>query len=88
MGGGIGARGRYKAAFSVFDQDGDGTINVDELGTVMKALGKETSEEELTEMMLQADANGDGDVDFSEFLSLMTQVRLLWSSSVVFSTRA
>ena len=29
----------YKEAFSVFDNDGDGTIDTNELGTVMRALG-------------------------------------------------
>ena len=43
---------------------------------MMKALGKECDEDQLAEMMLQADADGDGDVDFDEFLSLMTQVMI------------
>ena len=47
----------YKAAFSVFDKDGDGTISAEELGTVMKALGRETGEEELAEMMAQVPAS-------------------------------
>ena len=29
----------FKEAFSLFDKDGDGTINTKELGTVMKSLG-------------------------------------------------
>ena len=37
----------FKEAFSLFDKDGDGTITTDELGTVMRSLGKNPSEAEL-----------------------------------------
>ena len=30
----------YREAFSVFDKDGDGTINSSELATVMRSLGQ------------------------------------------------
>ena len=29
----------FKEAFSMFDKDGDGTISVRELGTVMRSMG-------------------------------------------------
>ena len=29
----------FKEAFKLFDKDGDGTITIEELGTVMKSLG-------------------------------------------------
>lgn len=63
----------YKKAFSLFDKDGSGEIDADELGTVMKSLGVETTDEELEEMLALADADGSGEIDFNEFLALMTE---------------
>ena len=41
----------FREAFSVFDKDGDGTISEKELGTVMRALGLNPTEEELTQVL-------------------------------------
>ena len=43
----------FKEAFSVFDKDGDGTISEKEIGTVMRTLGLNPTEEELTQVSLQ-----------------------------------
>ena len=37
----------YRKAFDHFDKNNDGTININELGDVMKNLGKNPSKEEL-----------------------------------------
>jgi Ca2+-binding EF-hand superfamily protein len=42
----------------MFDQDGDGTISVKELGTAMRALGANPTEADLKEMIEQVDADG------------------------------
>jgi Ca2+-binding EF-hand superfamily protein len=63
----------YKKAFSLFDKDGSGEIDAGELGTVMKSLGVETTDEEVEEMLAVADADGSGEIDFNEFLALMTE---------------
>jgi hypothetical protein len=41
----------FKEAFSLFDRDGDGTIDSDELGTVMRSLGHQPTEEEIEDMI-------------------------------------
>ena len=41
----------FKEAFSLFDRDGDGTIDSDELGTVMRSLGHQPTEEEVEDMI-------------------------------------
>ncbi|ESO92156.1 hypothetical protein LOTGIDRAFT_121213, partial [Lottia gigantea] len=61
----------YKEAFSLFDKDGDGTITSGELATVMRSLGQEPSDQELQDMINEVDADGNGTVDFEEFLQMM-----------------
>ena len=63
----------FKEAFSLFDKDGDGTITTDELGTVMRSLGQNPTENELNELVEEADADGSGTLDFEEFLELMAE---------------
>jgi len=55
-------------AFKYFDQDDSGYISRQNLSDVMKSLGEELSEQDLNEMMLIADINKDGVVDFDEFV--------------------
>ena len=40
-------------AFKLFDQDGSGSISVDELASVMRLMGQQPTEEELNEMIHQ-----------------------------------
>ena len=63
----------FRAAFELFDRDRDGTITTKELGTVMKNLGQYLSESELEEMIKQVDLDGNGTIDFNEFLGLMVR---------------
>ncbi|KAK3092934.1 hypothetical protein FSP39_009081 [Pinctada imbricata] len=63
----------FKEAFSLFDKDGDGTITTKELGTVMRSLGQNPTEAELQDMINEVDVDGNGTIDFSEFLSMMSR---------------
>ena len=63
----------FKAAFELFDKDRDGKITTKELGTVMRNLGQNPSESELTEMIAEVDLDGNGTIDFKEFLGLMVR---------------
>ena len=63
----------FKAAFELFDKDRDGAINNKELGTVMRNLGQNPSEEELKQMIREVDLNGNGTIDFKEFMCLMVK---------------
>ena len=65
----------FKEAFSLFDSNGDGTISVLELGTVMRNLDKTSNptENELQEMINEVDKNGNGTIEFNEFLMLMAK---------------
>merc|ERR1711994_1238668 len=63
----------FREAFLLFDKDGDGTITTIELGTVMRSLGQNPTEEELQEMINEVDEDGGGSVDFTEFLTMMVK---------------
>lgn len=51
--------------------DGDGTITTLELGTVMRSLGQNPTDAELQDMINEVDVDGDGTINFDEFLSMM-----------------
>jgi calmodulin len=63
----------FKEAFSLFDKDDDGTITTKELGTVMRSLGQNPTEAELHDMINEVGADGNGAIDFPEFLTLMAR---------------
>merc|ERR1712079_939100 len=63
----------FKEAFSLFDKDGDGTITTKELGSVMRSLGQNPTEAELQDMINEVDADGNGTIDFPEFLTMMAR---------------
>ncbi|CAL1411871.1 unnamed protein product [Linum trigynum] len=63
-----------KAAFNVFDGNDDGFIDAKELRTVLSRLWcchSHASEANCKEMITSYDENGDGLVDFNEFLKLL-----------------
>ena len=59
-----------KEMFDLYDEDGSGGIDQFELRALMAQLGVDLSDNELAAMMLEADDDGSGDVDYEEFLSL------------------
>lgn len=50
-----------------------GTITTKELGTVMRSLGQNPTEAELQDMINEVDADGNGTIDFPEFIQLMAR---------------
>ena len=63
----------FKAVFELFDKDRNGKITSKELGTVMRGLGQNPTEEELKQMIREVDLDGNGTIDFKEFLCLMVK---------------
>uniref|UniRef100_A0A6G5AAT3 Putative calmodulin n=1 Tax=Rhipicephalus microplus TaxID=6941 RepID=A0A6G5AAT3_RHIMP len=49
------------------------TITTKELGTVMRSLGQNPTEAELQDMINEVDADGNGTIDFPEFLTMMAR---------------
>ncbi|TMS35656.1 hypothetical protein L596_003015 [Steinernema carpocapsae] len=60
-----------REAFQVFDKDNDGYISARELSFVMCNLGEKLSEDEVIDMIKEADLDGDGRVNFAEFVYMM-----------------
>ncbi|VDO01724.1 unnamed protein product [Rodentolepis nana] len=63
----------FREAFNLFDKDGDGSITIEELGSVMRSLGLHPTDEELGDMINEGDIDGNRTIDFPEFLTLMTK---------------
>eukprot|EP00593_Proboscia_inermis_P006178 CAMPEP_0171309548 /NCGR_PEP_ID=MMETSP0816-20121228/19726_1 /TAXON_ID=420281 /ORGANISM="Proboscia inermis, Strain CCAP1064/1" /LENGTH=171 /DNA_ID=CAMNT_0011793165 /DNA_START=127 /DNA_END=642 /DNA_ORIENTATION=+ len=61
-----------REAFNLFDTDGSGTIDPKELKTAMQSLGFETKNQTIYQMIADIDKDGKGEIDFDEFLDLMT----------------
>jgi hypothetical protein len=47
-----------------------------EIGTVLRSLGQNPTQDELEEMVREVDDNGNGEVDFDEFLLLMWKKKI------------
>merc|ERR1712137_503114 len=56
--------GQITQAFELFDTDGSGTIETQELKIAMRALGFEPKQEEIDKMVRDVDDDGSGSVDF------------------------
>ena len=52
-------------------KDGSGNISSGELLLVMRALGKNPTEDEVLNLLMKADVDGNGTIDFEEFVKMM-----------------
>jgi len=61
----------YFEAFNHFDKDNSGHITTKGLGTLVKSLGENPTENELQRIINTVDIDGNGMMDFQEFVKLM-----------------
>ncbi|XP_074503013.1 calmodulin-like isoform X3 [Sebastes fasciatus] len=63
----------YKKVFGVFDKSGDGKITTKELGKVLSSAGHNPTEKGLQEIIKAVDTDGNGTIEFKEFLTMMVE---------------
>eukprot|EP00928_Gymnodinium_smaydae_P063002 TRINITY_DN46710_c0_g1_i1.p1 TRINITY_DN46710_c0_g1~~TRINITY_DN46710_c0_g1_i1.p1 ORF type:complete len:492 (-),score=87.01 TRINITY_DN46710_c0_g1_i1:132-1607(-) len=59
------------SAFRAFDTDGNGRIEKHELGKLMNSAKTAIPDDKLQTLMMEADNNGDGFIDFEEFVKMV-----------------
>ena len=59
-----------------FDTDGDGKVSKEEFRLCMLNFGERFGEDEIEEMVKQADTDDDGSIDFTEFVYMITHENL------------
>ncbi|XP_037637888.1 calmodulin-alpha-like [Sebastes umbrosus] len=64
----------FKEAFSIFDHDGNGRITTKELDKALQALDQKPTKADLKDMIKEVDADGNGTIEFPEFLTLMAEM--------------
>ncbi|KAL7669409.1 hypothetical protein ACOME3_010066 [Neoechinorhynchus agilis] len=57
--------------FNVFDQDYDGTISCQEIGSIVKYFDPQLTEDEALDLIRAADVNKNGTIEMNELLMLL-----------------
>ncbi|ESO02648.1 hypothetical protein HELRODRAFT_161938 [Helobdella robusta] len=61
----------FRETFDIFDWNKDGKIDESELGQMMSKLGQEVDPNEVKVILKKADKDGDGFINFNEFVDVM-----------------
>ncbi|GAH07841.1 unnamed protein product, partial [marine sediment metagenome] len=62
---------QFIESFKLFDMDGNGYISTKELKHIMTSFGDKLTEEEANEMLRNADIDGDGLINYEEYVKMM-----------------
>ena len=65
------SEGALKMSFSVFDATGDGYMDSEELRNLMINVGEPVTIDDVNTLIKEVDRNGDGKVDYEEFVKLI-----------------
>lgn len=66
-----------REAFKVFDRDNNGFISAAELRHVMTSIGEKLTDDEVDEMIREADQDGDGRIDCKFYTQSLAALHLL-----------
>jgi len=64
---------KLELAFNLFDKDGSGSISSSEVKEVL-GVGKNIDEKVWNDIIKEVDANGDGEISFVEFKTMMERL--------------
>ncbi|CAF3881542.1 unnamed protein product, partial [Rotaria sordida] len=64
---------KFRHVFDLFDKNGDGNIDANEIGQVMRSLGLNPTNKEITDLIAEVDKNGNQRLDFQEFIAFMNK---------------
>lgn len=62
-----------REAFDLFDTEKSGRIDAHEMKVAMRALGFDVKKEQVLKLMEEYDRDGQGSIDFNDFLEIMTE---------------
>ena len=68
------SKDEIRQAFREFDLDRNGYVGAAEIAHVLASMGEKVTDDEIDEMILMADTDGDGQISFDEFHKLMYQL--------------
>lgn len=60
-----------RETFDLFDKDGGGAIDCDELADVFKSMGREPDMEEIRRLVAKVDIDNSGLIEYDEFSQLL-----------------
>ncbi len=63
----------FRDIFNLVDRDGGGSISNGELGELMETLGINATADEIAEMIKEIDEDSNGEIDFEEFVAVMSR---------------
>merc|ERR1711998_358346 len=65
----------FREQFNAFDTDGSGSIDVEELGGIMRSLGEDLSRKQLKALIKEIDTDENGTIEWEEYLIAMSSKR-------------
>jgi calmodulin len=66
--------GEFRQAFSMYDLNADGSIDVNELDGVFRAVGKPLLPQELEKIIAKHDIDQNGQISFKEFTAMFANL--------------
>ncbi|EPS69957.1 hypothetical protein M569_04806 [Genlisea aurea] len=72
----------FDRGFKTLDGDNDGRISVADLHSTLRRLGTEISIEECREAIVPYDGDGDGVIDYEEYVKMMTRGMRSWGFDI------